>query len=213
MKNLLFKSLSKEEIKLFERLKNEMDSESWSELVASLDRLGASESELSGKMKWKMAAQALTYLVNLYSQVIKEEAGLEVYYKISKEVWSEISYSLKDLLQPLKIDSNDASSVHYGVRTFSRVIMGPELDFELVEAKKDRSVIRIYRCPWHQIMIETGLQSFCEPHHEVHETFCRSMVKALNPDMTFRFTQHTSAHSLPYCEEVVEFKPKGVIAP
>lgn len=161
--------------------------------------------------KWEIATNALTSLVSLYSQIIKEECGLETYYKISKEVWKEFGKSLKYLSKPLKINLKNASSVHYGVRRISRMIMGSELNFEVIESKEDRSVIRIYGCPWHKMMLKTGTQSFCEPHHEIHEVFCQSFVKVINPNLTFRFTKHSSTNDSSYCEEVVEYKATGII--
>ncbi len=209
---MLAKGLSKEEVELLEQVKSNVDSELWRELIMDIVKIKESKGELVYKKKWEMATKALTYLVTLYSQVIKEEVGLDAYYKISKEVWSEVGKSFTDLLKPLKIDNNDASSIHSGVRKFSKVIMGSELDFEVVEALKDRSVVRIFNCPWHQIMLETGMQSFCEPHHEIHEIFCQSLVKSINPHMTFMFTQHANLNS-PYCEEKVEIRSSGAISP
>jgi len=208
----LVRRLSKREVEVLERSKG-MDAELWRRLIKALSDAKAFDGGLPVYRRWEVAARTLTHLATLYSQVIKEEVGLETYYRISKEVWSEIGRSLTHLLRPLKIDYRDAGSVHHAVRMFSQAVMGPELEFDHVEASRDRSVIRIYGCPWYKIMVETGLQSFCEPHHEVHEAFCRSMVEALNPNLTFRFTQHTTAHSYPYCEEVVEFKRKRVIPP
>lgn len=161
--------------------------------------------------KWEVATHALTSLVSLYSQVIKEEFGLEAYYRVSTTVWNEFGKSLKKLSKQLKIDCKNASSVHFGLRNISRLIMGAELDFEVIEALKDRSVIRIYGCPWHKIMLKTGVQSFCEPHHEIHEAFCQSFVNVINPNLTFRFTKHSSTNESSYCEEIIEYKATGIV--
>jgi hypothetical protein len=205
--------LSHEEIDLLEKMKNEMDVKRWREFIFDLTRIKRYNNWLPINKKWEISSKTLNYLVTLYSQIIKEEVGLDAYYRISKEVWREVGKLSKDVIFDLKIDLTDASSVHFGVRNFSRIIMGPRLDFEVIHASRARSVIRIYNCPWHNIMIETGVQSFCEPHHEIHEMFCQSLIESLNPLMIFKFTQHINSQNLSYCEEVVEFRSKGVIRP
>ena len=78
-----------------------------------------------------------------------------------------------------------------------------EVEFEVVEATKDRCVGKTTHCPWYKRWQEQGLDM--DTCSAGHQNWGEGAVESLNPDFTFRLTKNMVTGD-PHCEWVVERK-------
>lgn len=208
---LFVKSLSKDEMKDLKRLKVELDAETWKDFILTLSKFKLSILPISDEKppmskRWELATRLSTSLATFYCDAIKKHLDLEEYHKLQREIWGEIGRMAGEALKGyLKGDLEDARKAHEAMRMISKVIVGPELEYEFVEGSWEKSVMRVTQCPWRSRMMETGIQSFCEPYHEAHEALCQAILGSMGSKYRFHFTDRTASQNFPYCEEVVEF--------
>jgi hypothetical protein len=81
--------------------------------------------------------------------------------------------------------------------------MGPEFEFETVEATAEKAVVRCANCPWWNRMKEMGISDdLCSSGDA---GFSAALVKSLNPNATIRLTQAMPRGDA-YCEWVYELQ-------
>lgn len=198
---IFVKGLTREELQELKRLKWELGAETWRELLLKISRVKSSLLDrIPPDRRWEAATEALTHLVSTYSQELKERYGWEGYYDVGTRAWASVGKRVAQMMEFLNPDRGDASAAHEMLMAVSRLVMGPELRFEVVEASRTRSIARVVGCPWYQRMLETGQQSFCEPDHEVHSAFCSAVLNVINPKLSFRF----DSTGFPNCRQIVE---------
>ena len=86
---------------------------------------------------------------------------------------------------------------------FANAAMGPELQFQIVEATKDKCVGRTTECPWHKRWKEQGLEM--DTCGAGHQAWGDGAAEAMNPNFTFTLTKNM-LHGDSHCEWVVERK-------
>ena len=85
----------------------------------------------------------------------------------------------------------------------AKASMGPEFEFDVVEATADRCVARTTQCPWQKRWQEQN-QGF-DSCSVGHQRWGDGAVQSLNPDFTFRLTKNMVRGDA-QCEWVVERK-------
>jgi hypothetical protein len=81
--------------------------------------------------------------------------------------------------------------------------MGPEFQFEVVEAGKDRCVGKTTQCPWHKRWKEQGIDF--DSCGVGHQRWGDGAVESLNSQFSFKLTKNMLRGDS-HCEWVVERK-------
>jgi len=85
----------------------------------------------------------------------------------------------------------------------AKASMGPEFEFEVVEATADRCVGRTTHCPWHKRWQEQGVDfDTCSVGHQ---RWGDGAADSLNPNFTFKLTKNM-VRGDSHCEWVIERK-------
>jgi len=82
---------------------------------------------------------------------------------------------------------------------------GPEFKFEIIEATRERAVIRITKCPLWDGYEELEVIPEVRVGDDGHQSWVEVGFKAVNPKLTHKFTKAREKGD-PYCEAIIEFK-------
>ena len=88
-----------------------------------------------------------------------------------------------------------------------KLLEGPEMEMEIVEATPERAVLRTSKCPFWERYEEKEATEYPEliPCGIGHEAFQGEGFNAINPKITHKLTK-AMPRGDPYCEDVFEFK-------
>jgi hypothetical protein len=157
------------------------------------------------KVRWDVATKALTGSYAAISKAMKDAAGQKKFEEFNGPFWFEAGKGAKAFADGLGLTATNAVDIEKIGHLMAKVAMGPEFEFEVVEATDDRCVGRTTHCPWHNRWKEQGIDfDICGVGHQ---NWGAGTTESLNPDFTFKLTKNM-LHGDPHCEWVVERKKK-----
>jgi hypothetical protein len=155
------------------------------------------------KTRWEIATKGLTGAYLAISNALKKAVGQKKFEEFNGSLWYEAGKGAKKFADTLGLHAQSAGDVEGIMNLFAKASMGPEFEFEVVEATKDRSVGQTTQCPWHRRWKELGLDfDTCSAGHQ---RWGDGVAESLNPNFTFRLTKNM-VRGDSHCEWVVERK-------
>jgi hypothetical protein len=155
------------------------------------------------KTRWEIATKGLTGAYIAISNALKKALGQKDFEEFNGALWYEAGKGAKEFADNLGLATENAGDVEGVMHLLAKASMGPEFEFEVVEATKDRCVGRTTQCPWHKRWQEQGLDfNTCGVGHQ---NWGDGACASLNPDFTFKLTKNM-VQGDSHCEWVVERK-------
>lgn len=153
--------------------------------------------------RWQIATQGLTGAYTAVANALKEAIGEEKYNEFNGAVWFQAGKAAKEFADTFGLKVDTPKDVAELLALLAETSMGPEADFEVVEATETRCVGRFTKCPWHERWKELGLGwDYCASGHR---KWGDGAVESVKPDLSHRVTK-SMLHGEPFCEIVVERK-------
>ena len=153
--------------------------------------------------RWQIAAKGLTGAWTACANALKQVTGEAKYNELNGGFWYQAGKGLKEFVDAFGLPVGDARQIEEAIELAVRASMGPEWEFEVVEATSNRCVTRWLKCPWYERCKEQGITlDLCS---DGHPKWGNGVLESLNPDF---------AHSMPkamprgdsYCEVIIERK-------
>jgi hypothetical protein len=159
--------------------------------------------KVPAEARWQIATKGLTGAVTAYCNALKNAVGEAKYNEFSNAVWYQGGQALKDIVDAFGLPVESARQIEEALELSARASMGPEFEFEVVEATQDRCMARLSKCPWHERWKEQGMGwDFCRFGHQ---GWGQGAVEGINPDFAHSLTKSMPGGD-PYCEFVIERK-------
>lgn len=159
--------------------------------------------KVPAETRWKVATKGLTGACTALSNALKDAIGEEKFNEFQVRLWSQAGRGAKELADTFGLTVENPRDIDGIIQLLAMTAMGPEFEFEVVEASEDRCVGRTTKCPWHERWKELGLkEEFCSSGHQ---GWGDGAVESLNPNFTFSLTKNMTRGD-PYCEWKVERK-------
>ncbi len=153
--------------------------------------------------KWALATQALTGALSAHLDALYNAVGKESYVEIIRRIWTQLGQGSASVVQSMDMKVDNARLVGKAGVTLCMCAMGPEYKIEEVEARENRTVMKITECPWKNRMNEFGIShdllSACDT------AFWNGFVKSLNPNVTMKHGKQMHRGDQ-YCEWIFETK-------
>ena len=176
--------------------------------------------KISAEKRWAVTVRILTGLYVMRGDIfmiplLNEDEGVFAPVEAS-ERWTEIlmklfSDSAKKLFTWVKetfsIPVEDAIGAANLENVACKLLQGPEFQFEIVEATRERTVVRCTHCAWWEKYKEFELERALIPCDAVDQAWTDAGLTAINPKLTYKVTK-AKPRGDPYCEGVIEFKEK-----
>lgn len=167
---------------------------------------------------WAITAKLLTGFMALRGsrtiapELGKEEGiiapvlGWEKWLEIANKTWAEagkkyIPWVKQTFNIPVE-DAIGAAKLHIVAAT---LLTGPEMKSELVEATRERAVIRWTQCGWWERYIELEQDPEFTVCHTGHQLWAGEGFPTINSKLTFKLKKSLPKGD-PYCEGIIEFK-------
>jgi hypothetical protein len=142
--------------------------------------------EIPDATKWQIASRLASRLPVMYDVVFRERIG-EQYDALEQDIWIEIGKQSKDIADALRLPLNTAPQVADAHRIIATIFFSADYAFEHLKIGKDRSVLRVTRCPF--VFREIEVRGRTGPVFSRCLTFAITSVEALNPEYTLRFVR------------------------
>jgi hypothetical protein len=160
--------------------------------------------KIPAETRWAIATKGLTGATIVYAKALKEGIGEDKYNAFINAVWFEAGKGAKEFAENMGLATETARDLEVAVELFAITAMGPECQFEVVEATADRCVGKGTMCPWCERGKELGLDfDFCNAGHQ---GWGDGVMEALNPNFKFSLIKNM-ARGDAHCEWVIERKP------
>lgn len=159
--------------------------------------------DIPAEVRWEIATKAANSKSVVYDMLVRQIIGDrvdEIWYMIMTEGGKEA----KALAESLGLPASNAPEIDDAVGIISTIILGPEFESDVLDAKGDRVIGRMTGCPMlnaHRSFSNgptAGTPAHCQ-------AFCRSSVESLNPRYTLQFNKRMCTGD-PYCEYAIELK-------
>lgn len=155
------------------------------------------------KTRWEIATKGLTGAYIAISNALKQALGQAGFEEFNGALWYEAGKGAKEFADTMGIPAETAGDVEAAMHLFAKASMGPEFEFEVVEATADRGVGKTSQCPWHKRWKEQGVDfNSCGAGHQ---RWGDGPAESLNPNFTFKLTKNMLLGDS-HCEWVVERK-------
>ena len=167
--------------------------------------------------RWAITAKALTRLFGLRviltrpllgrgHGIISPILAWEKHEEIQEKTFGEHGKQfIPWVKETFNIPVEDAIGAAKLAIVAGRLLMGPESQYEIVEATRERVVLKRAQCVWLERMndfeVDAELMT-CPPAHQANS---EEGLKAVNPKITVKLTK-AMPWGDPYCEDVIEFK-------
>ena len=107
--------------------------------------------------RWELATKGLTGAYIAISKALKEAVGQEKFEEFNGALWYEAGKGAKEFADASGLATESATNIEEVTHLMAKASMGPEFEFEVVEATADRCVGRTSHCPWHKRWQEQGV--------------------------------------------------------
>jgi hypothetical protein len=158
---------------------------------------------IPAETRWEIATKGLTGAIVAMEKAIKDAMGQNKYDEFSKALWYEAGKGAKDFADNIGLATENAKDIEEVLKLLGLTAMGPEFNFEVVEATEDKCVGRTNLCAWHERWKELGIDfDIC---NSGHQSWGEGAVENLNSNFTFSLTKNMVCGDS-YCEWVIERK-------
>ncbi len=159
--------------------------------------------KIPAETRWGIATQGLTGACTALISALKEALSQDKFDEFQVGLWSQAGKGAKELADMLGLPAESPKEIAEITNLTAITSMGPEFEFEIVEASDDRCVGRTNKCPWHERWKELGLrEDFC---NSGHQGWGDGAVQSLNSDFSFTLTKNMQRGDS-CCEYVIELK-------
>ena len=158
---------------------------------------------IPAEKRWEIATKGLTGAYMACSIALRQAVGDEQFKEFSQKLWGMAGARAKEFADSMGLKVDNAKGINRAALTLALASMGPEFEFQEIEASESRMVVRTAKCPWHERAKELDVPDNTCAYS--HQTWGESVVKSLNPKFSFTLTNALSEGS-PYCEWVIEQK-------
>ena len=155
------------------------------------------------KARWEIATKGLTGAFIAISNALKQAVGQEKFEEFNGALWRGAGKGAKEFAATLGLAADGASDIETITHLMAKASMGPEFEFEIVEATKDRCVGTTTQCPWHKRWKEQGLDM--DTCGAGHQAWGEGATESLNPNFIFKLTKNM-VRGDSHCEWVIERK-------
>jgi len=133
--------------------------------------------------------------------------GAEKWHELTGKGYSEegAKKALPLLKEMFNIRVQDSIGAAKLIFVATRLVFGPEVKSETVEATPERVVIRYTKCSWWNRWKEHKLDHDVVSCYPPHEAGWKAGLKVINPKITYKLTKAMPCGDS-FCEEVFEFK-------
>ena len=153
--------------------------------------------------RWTIATQALSGVVIAHMKALYDVAGPEQFNKIVGQIWGQTGQGGKQVADALGMKGDDAKGVAEAWAIVTTVAMGPEFKTEIVEASKEKTVLKGTGCPFLNRVKEFGITD--DIINAGDTAYCEELTKSLSPNVTI--THEKRMHNGdPFCEWIFEIK-------
>jgi hypothetical protein len=167
------------------------------------EEMEISVADIPAETRWKIATQAMSGIMIAYKKAFHDVAGPEQFNKILEQIWGQAGQSGKQVADALGMKSDDAKSVAETWAIVSAIALGPELKMEIVEASKERTVLKGTGCPFLNRLKEYGITEDLLTSGDA--VYCEALTNSLNPNV--KITHEKRMHlGDSYCEWIFETK-------
>jgi hypothetical protein len=157
--------------------------------------------KVPAETRWEIATKGLTGACTALINAFKGAVSQEKFDEFQVGLWSQAGKGAKELADTLGLATENPRDIVEVTELLAMTSMGPEFNFEIVEATEDRCVGRANKCPWHERWKEFGLkEDFC---NSGHQGWGDGAVQSLNPNFNFTLTKNMQRGDS-YCEYVIE---------
>jgi hypothetical protein len=153
--------------------------------------------------RWEIATKSLTGAYIAISNALTQAVGQEKFDAFNGPLWYEAGKQAREFADGLGLKRDTAEDVEAITHLLAKTSMGPEFEFEVVEATQDRCVGRTTQCPWHKRWKEQGVE--IDTCSAGHQNWGEGAAESLNPAFSFKLTKNM-VRGDSHCEWVVERK-------
>ena len=107
--------------------------------------------------RWELATKGLTGAYIAISNALKQAVGQSKFEEFNGSLWYEAGKGAKEFADTVGLPAENATDVEAAMHLLAKASMGPEFQFDVVEATADRCVGTTTECPWHKRWKEQGL--------------------------------------------------------
>ena len=174
--------------------------------------------KIPAEKRWEITAKFLwRFLISTGVTIVAPEMGKgegwiapvlgwEKVEEIATKIWAEGGRKFYPWVkETFNIPVEDAIGAAKLSIVAGRLVQGPEMEGEIVEATPERTVVRWTNCTSWERHKELELDPGLNPCPPSHEAGFEAGLKAINPKLTFKITK-AMPWGDPYCEDVYEFK-------
>ena len=159
--------------------------------------------KVPAETRWEMATKGLTGAFTAVANAFKDAVGEEKFNEFNSGLWYAGGKGAKEFANTLGLTVESPRDIDEVMKLVAMSGMGPEYEFEVVEATEDRCVGRTSKCPWHERWKELGLkEDICTSGHQ---GWGDGATESLSPNFTYKLTKNM-VRGDQYCEWVIERK-------
>ncbi|MDX1388627.1 MAG: L-2-amino-thiazoline-4-carboxylic acid hydrolase [Acidobacteriota bacterium] len=155
------------------------------------------------EQRWALATNGLTGAYIAISKALKDAVGKEKFEEFNGALWYEAGKGAKEFAETFGMATDTPADIEAVSHLLAKASMGPEFEFEVVEATDDRCVGRTTQCPWHKRWQEQGVDF--DTCGVGHQRWGDGAADSLGSDFTFKLTKNM-VRGDSHCEWVIERK-------
>ena len=156
--------------------------------------------KVPAEMRWTIATRALTGMITAMDAATQAALGPEKHKEMVTQLWGAAGPGVKQLVDALGLPADDAKAAANAVTTATVVMLGPEVQVEVIEATPTKVLGRVTGCPWPLRTKEMGAALDCVPPCGA---YFEAAYKAVNPKLVFRPGDKCMMRGDPYCGDWV----------
>jgi hypothetical protein len=144
--------------------------------------------KIPAETRWQIATKGLTGACTALMNGLQSAMGNENFVQFQQALWSQAGEGAKELAANLGIAAETPEEMNNVLTLLATASMGPECNFEVVEATENKCVGTATKCPWHERWREFGIkEDFCTSGHQA---WGDGAVQSLNPNLSFKLTKN-----------------------
>ncbi len=158
--------------------------------------------DIPAEVRWEIATKAALASAIGYNMAFREILGEETVQKVEEAITAEGGKELKNIADSLGLPAENAIEVDDAYGFIGMAIVG-KMEYETLEANKDRVVQRITSCPNLNTHKDMNAPIISMPH--LCQVYSSCAVEELNPKYTHSFSKRMCAGD-EYCQYTIELK-------
>lgn len=159
--------------------------------------------KIPAEARWTIATQGLTGAYVATVKAMLDAVGRDKYSEMMVQIWTEAGKSSKQIADALGLAGHDAKSAAQTGVLVCIASMGPEFEFEIIEATAEKAAFRYHECPWWNRMKELGISDdLCSA---ACPAYWNGSAKSFNPKLTASLAK-AKPWGDPFCEYVYKLQ-------